>query len=458
MTVSKLVGRQNGWFMMVLMMVGHTEAADIQLAWDPPPAQVAGYRLYYGQSSGDYSMVVDVGSQTTYTVTDLDGAQGYYFNVTAYDDWGNESPLANEVSTLTTSTNADPSEPMSAKGLEQAGGSSELQEAMHRPLPPPDDGGQFAETTSMSAMIGGGGESESTNGGMHRDLWQWATHNPRKSALDTTAQQLISEQIEIGETQVGQQWQRVELRKTFADPVVVAKATRDPQADPTPLRIRGIDTTGFEMRLEPWDDDDRSQIETLESVGYLVIERGGYTLGEGILIEAGVVEAGSTDVLNRISFGQRFSATPVVITAVVGGNEGDVVSGRPTRVGRDGFGYRLQTSSDNQAMDIPVSLAYVAWEPSWGAIDGLTFEVKRSHPIALGSPHMISFKEIFVGVPVFLADLQGPADRNILGLWWHNISLEGVPVMIDLDHVARMAAPDIAPVVGHIAIRETGRN
>ena len=36
MTVSKLVGRQNGWLIMLLMMVGQTEAAKIQLAWDPP--------------------------------------------------------------------------------------------------------------------------------------------------------------------------------------------------------------------------------------------------------------------------------------------------------------------------------------------------------------------------------------------------------------------------------------
>ncbi len=42
MTVSKLVGMPNGWLMMVLMMVGHAEAASIQLAWDPPPAPNGG--------------------------------------------------------------------------------------------------------------------------------------------------------------------------------------------------------------------------------------------------------------------------------------------------------------------------------------------------------------------------------------------------------------------------------
>ena len=48
MTVSKLVGMQNGWLIMLLVLGGQTEAAKIQLAWDPPPAQVKGYKLYYG--------------------------------------------------------------------------------------------------------------------------------------------------------------------------------------------------------------------------------------------------------------------------------------------------------------------------------------------------------------------------------------------------------------------------
>jgi hypothetical protein len=84
MTVSKLVGMQSGWLMMVLIMLGHTEAGGIRLAWDPPPTEVAGYKVYYGQYSRDYDLVVDVGSQTSYTLSGLEGDQGYYFTVTAY--------------------------------------------------------------------------------------------------------------------------------------------------------------------------------------------------------------------------------------------------------------------------------------------------------------------------------------------------------------------------------------
>jgi hypothetical protein len=80
MTVSNLVGMQNGWLMMVLMMVGHTEAANIQLAWDPPPTRLAGYRLYYGQNSRDYNLVVDVGNQTSYTLSGFSRRPKLLFN------------------------------------------------------------------------------------------------------------------------------------------------------------------------------------------------------------------------------------------------------------------------------------------------------------------------------------------------------------------------------------------
>lgn len=61
-----------------LFLTPSAQAAQVQLAWEAPatntdgtPLTVAGYKLYYGQSSGTYSSVLDIGNQTTYTVTGL---------------------------------------------------------------------------------------------------------------------------------------------------------------------------------------------------------------------------------------------------------------------------------------------------------------------------------------------------------------------------------------------------
>jgi hypothetical protein len=72
-------------------------AADpITLAWDPSTG-VAGYTLYVGTQSGDYSQHFDVGDVTTFTFPDAVAGQRYCFAVAAYTDTGNESPASGEV-------------------------------------------------------------------------------------------------------------------------------------------------------------------------------------------------------------------------------------------------------------------------------------------------------------------------------------------------------------------------
>ena len=87
-------------------------AASIKLAWDPSPDPlVTGYRLYYGRSSGMYTVVVDAGNRTDYTVTGLDAGLTYYFTATAYTGTGDESIFSNETSyTLPGGTPCDPYE------------------------------------------------------------------------------------------------------------------------------------------------------------------------------------------------------------------------------------------------------------------------------------------------------------------------------------------------------------
>lgn len=68
---------------------------------------LAGYKIYYGTISGNYTEVKDVGipscsttgdnRECSYTLEDLSPGT-WYFAVTAYDTSGNESDYSNEVS------------------------------------------------------------------------------------------------------------------------------------------------------------------------------------------------------------------------------------------------------------------------------------------------------------------------------------------------------------------------
>lgn len=63
-----------------------------------PLDDLAGYRVYYGKGSRDYSHVVDV--HRDFTETGIDGLDSgtWYLTVTAYDFFGNESDYSNEIS------------------------------------------------------------------------------------------------------------------------------------------------------------------------------------------------------------------------------------------------------------------------------------------------------------------------------------------------------------------------
>jgi len=80
-------------------------AGDAILSWEPPATgpTVAGYTVYYGTTAGSYGADIDVGNQTTYSVSGLN-AGTYYFAVTAYDAFGIESPYSNEASKTFQST------------------------------------------------------------------------------------------------------------------------------------------------------------------------------------------------------------------------------------------------------------------------------------------------------------------------------------------------------------------
>jgi hypothetical protein len=72
-------------------------ASHVTLAWDSSEDPAAGYRVYYGASSGSYSDVIDAGASTTVTISNLSIGETYYFAATAYNAIGVESPHSAEI-------------------------------------------------------------------------------------------------------------------------------------------------------------------------------------------------------------------------------------------------------------------------------------------------------------------------------------------------------------------------
>src|SRR5262249_45280867 len=70
----------------------------IDLSWQPSPdTNIAGYNVYYGTSSRNYTNEISLGNKTSTTISGLVGGITYYFAATAYDSAGDESDFSNEI-------------------------------------------------------------------------------------------------------------------------------------------------------------------------------------------------------------------------------------------------------------------------------------------------------------------------------------------------------------------------
>ncbi|HXR49257.1 MAG TPA: fibronectin type III domain-containing protein [Candidatus Limnocylindrales bacterium] len=71
----------------------------VTLAWNPVTnANVAGYNIYYGSASGNYTNVISVGNVTNATISGLTEGATYYFATTTLSTSGLESAYSSEIS------------------------------------------------------------------------------------------------------------------------------------------------------------------------------------------------------------------------------------------------------------------------------------------------------------------------------------------------------------------------
>ena len=103
------------FFIFCLLNANTVLAGSATLSWTPPTTNVdstpltdlAGFKVYYGTSSGYYTQSININNTatTTYQVNNLTDGATYYFSVTAYDTANNESGYSNEACrTISTTT------------------------------------------------------------------------------------------------------------------------------------------------------------------------------------------------------------------------------------------------------------------------------------------------------------------------------------------------------------------
>lgn len=235
--------------------------------------------------------------------------------------------------------------------------------------------------------------------------------------------------LEIGEVEIGDDWQRVEFLRTFADPIVVVKALSANGGAPAVIRVKDIDQTGFSVRVQEWEYLDGAH--TLETASYLVMERGRHQLPDGVWVEAGSLKTKATNAFQYQTFGTPFAQAPVVFAAVASVNEEDeAVNARLKQITERGFYVGMREQEANKQVHLAERIDYIAWEVSEGVVAGLRYEVGRTGNTVTSKASRLSYQSVFERTPVFVADAQTTNNGDSSGLRWKGLNPESVEMWV----------------------------
>ncbi len=210
--------------------------------------------------------------------------------------------------------------------------------------------------------------------------------------------------VETGELQLTSAWQKINFDTSFLNPVVIARATSLNDPEPGVIRIRNVTTTGFELRFQEWDSLD--DVHPAETVTYMVMEQGSFTLDDGSMVEAGCFPATTTGTFVPVALTEPMHRVPVVMTALDTVNETDAVTTRIRNITATGFEVMMQEQEANPAEHAAETGCFIAWEPSSGTIGTMLYEVAATSDEITHNAIEEKYATLFPTPPLLLAEMQ----------------------------------------------------
>lgn len=459
------------------LFIEKSYAADVTLAWDAVSTpNLGGYQVFYSQNSNKYSDSIDAGNKTSIRIQGLQDGTKYFFSVKAYSaDRTTAGNYSNEISTLITAPiTANFSEndtsgyaPLLVNFTDTSAGNITKRNWDF------GDGTTSIAPTAIKAyskpgiytvtlMVSGPNGTETKTKTnlitvMDPGLSSVATANTSGSGSVSTqplgaSTEQAADFFEAGSLDITDKWQYVSFNRTFNDPVVVTGSLSDNSKEPTVVRIRNVTPAGFEVRIQEWEYLDGKH--TVETLNYLVMERGRHTLEDGSQVEAGSVLTDRTGQYESIDFAETFPIKPVVFTAVTSLNGSDAVTTRVQNIYPDGFqvGMQKQEGSSDPWQHAAETVSYIAWEPSASDMPTRDFEAHFSAEDVDHLPYRIEYQNSFVNPPIILVAMQTTADEDPANLRWSANDAFGVDVRVSEEQSKDDDLVHAREIVGYLAI------
>lgn len=222
--------------------------------------------------------------------------------------------------------------------------------------------------------------------------------------------------MEVGTTTASSSFSTVSLTNSYTNPVVIPMYYESSNSLPASVRLDNIGSSSFDIALQ----NPGGSVLSSDTVHYLVIEEGAWTMPDGTLIEAHTISTNTTAYKNHWngdsqSYTHTYSSAPVVLHQVQTFNDSSwietvVYSPSSTSNPPTTSGFRIALNGAEAVSSHGTeTIGWIAMETGTGSIDGIDFEASQTSDSVLGHDNgcnTFSFVNSYSSSPIVIADAQ----------------------------------------------------
>jgi RHS repeat-associated protein len=256
--------------------------------------------------------------------------------------------------------------------------------------------------------------------------------------------------------------QTVILSHSYENPVVFALPPSRDGTEETVVRVTSVQHDRFTLYAQEAPNRDGAHAD--ESVSYIVLEAGSWTLEDGTRLEAGTLNTTATvgrfvsDSWAHVSLSPAFAAAPVVLSQVQTANDPHWVKTRQQNVAGSGFDVAMEEEESGSAPHGSETVGWLAVEPGQGSWSGHTYEAAQTAEAVTHAWYQISFAQSFGQAPRFVAAMatyNGP-DNGHLRYERTTLAASGVQVMVEEDTTQDTEMEHADEAVHYVALEGDG--
>ena len=210
---------------------------------------------------------------------------------------------------------------------------------------------------------------------------------------------------------------------------------------PATIRVKDVASNSFKYQLDEWDYLDGAH--AAETISYMVVEAGTYTLENDAVLIAGNTNGTNHNWFTQ-DFGFEFPTKPAVLSQTITRNGGSAVTTRQRNVSTNQFQVKLQEQQSQGS--------HTAETVSWVAIgrgQGIDFEANITGNVMTHNWRNRNFNQHYSSTPVFLANLQTTNGNDPASLRYDNLNSGSVEILVQEEQSADNEIGHGAEVMGY---------